>query len=378
MNIARPVLDANGTVIDIQKDIYLPGNIIFSDSKSLQTFDGTDVSILIDSNITVGRFCQFSSQVVFISGNVLMKLERLTNKVTWFSGKRDFKYIDTTYDSTDWKATHAVDVNWVDGSPDVGVFYQPVGIIVDIKNRNQLIITDSKNNAIRTVDKLTGFISTLYKNTTVARWAESGYRQNPHDDYNSDYYQKVYAMRYWYPQAIIQDSGGDFLISASDIRYKPHTGRGDGPRWEGGRIQQLYKLAYDRSFKTRRSRLQLLEDSFGAVPSGLSISPGIMLYLLNDTLTLYNFETSQVITTLCSGGYQLQSSGFLTRCVLTDAQSLAVDNGTVLIGQQNRIVKVQLWEGKDNEFLQMLDKLFGQVTYYPVSDAVYLIWNSCF
>ena len=133
----------------MELDRYRPGFIVYIDKHALMTSDGTTTH-LIAGNFTqrgyregVGAdarfnfmtgFVQISEKLVVVadSNNHCMRLiDRTTNKTSLFSGQCQSE-------------------GYEDGRP--GQFRYPRSVVMDQRDKNQLLITDSRNKAVRTVD----------------------------------------------------------------------------------------------------------------------------------------------------------------------------------------------------------------------------------
>ena len=175
----------------MELDLYQPGNIIYTDKYSLKTTDGVTAAIIAghptqggykDAN---GENARFQSITGFIGitakiliavdcyNDCLRRIRRDTGLTTTFSG------VCTSYGYQDGKQVK---------------FKYPYSIIRDNQNRNQLLVTDWYNNAIRTVAVSDGSVGTLTKSNTL--WRPRSLIQNTAGDIFVTTYRAVFRIRY--------------------------------------------------------------------------------------------------------------------------------------------------------------------------------------
>ena len=144
----------------MESDLYIPGNVIYTDRYSIKTSNDTGSQIIAGSTTHSGYqegtgsaarfnyiygFTQISSTQIVVSdtSNVCLRLvDRVSGRTLQFSGQ-------------------CRKGGYQDGSP--ALFSDPRSIIKDVKKPDQLIVADSSNNALRSVNLKARVVSTLVK-----------------------------------------------------------------------------------------------------------------------------------------------------------------------------------------------------------------------
>ena len=147
-------------------DSYQPGNIIYTDHHSLKTTHGVTAAIIAghptengykDADRENSRFTMITGFIgitakILIAvdrhNHCLRRIHRATGLTTTFSG------VCTSPGYRDGKQ---------------GKFHNPISIFRDNQSRNQLLVTDVYNKAIRTVSVSDGSVGTLMKSNIVKR-----------------------------------------------------------------------------------------------------------------------------------------------------------------------------------------------------------------
>ena len=148
----------------MELDRYRPGFIVYIDKHTLKTYDGTTTHLIAGSSTQTGYregvgadarfnfmtgFVQISEKLVVVadSNNHCMRLiDRTTNKTSLFSGQCQSE-------------------GYEDGRP--GQFRYPRSVVMDQRDKNQLLITDSGNAAVRTVDVKSQVVGTFVKSDSL-------------------------------------------------------------------------------------------------------------------------------------------------------------------------------------------------------------------
>ena len=141
--------ESEGYVWHVEEDLFVPGNIIFSDIYALKTTDGVKASVIVGHSQFLGfrnghgatarfghirSFIQLSAieAVLLDTGNrCLRRVDRRTNVTTTYAGecgKRGYR------DGVD------------------ALFYNPLSLTWDSKNSSQLILSENINASLRTVE----------------------------------------------------------------------------------------------------------------------------------------------------------------------------------------------------------------------------------
>ena len=147
-------------------DSYQPGNIIYTDRHSLKTTDGVTTAIIAghptqwgykDADGKNSRFGLITG-FIGITAKVLIAVDHWNHCLRRIH--RDTG-ISTTFSGM------CTSSGYQDGTQ--GKFHNPISIFRDNQNRNQLLVTDEYNKAIRTVSVSDGSVGTLMKSNIVKR-----------------------------------------------------------------------------------------------------------------------------------------------------------------------------------------------------------------
>ena len=144
----------------MELDWYRPGFIVYTDKHALMTYDGTTYHLIAGKSTQTGYkegvgadarfyditgFTQISEKLVVVADhwNYCMRLiDRSTNKTSVFSGQCESGGNQ-------------------DGRP--GRFHYPHSVVIDQRDKNQLLITDYYNAAVRTVDVKSQAVGTFVR-----------------------------------------------------------------------------------------------------------------------------------------------------------------------------------------------------------------------
>ena len=136
-------------VYHMELDRYRPGFIVYTHKYTLMTSDGTTTYLIAGNSAQGGYregvgadarfyritgFAQITEKLVVVAdvnNHCMRRIDRATNKTSVFSGKCKSQ-------------------GYQDGRP--GQFFYPWSVVMDKRDKNQLLITDSRNKAVRTVD----------------------------------------------------------------------------------------------------------------------------------------------------------------------------------------------------------------------------------
>ena len=183
----------------MELDKYRPGFIVYTDKHALMTSDGTTTHLIAGSPnqrgyregvgaearfYDIAGFAQISEKLVVVADhyNHCMRLiDRTTNNTSVLSGQ-----------SNHW--------GYEDGRP--GQFYHPWSVVMDQRDKNQLLITDYWNSAVRTVDVKSRVVGTFVKSDSlyyirgITQEEKSGdlYVTVPHAVYRITYIQRTVSL----------------------------------------------------------------------------------------------------------------------------------------------------------------------------------------
>lgn len=269
--------------------------LLYSDGNSLKSGNSTIVGKAIPVGYVEGlgevaRFCRISSFVQLSATNVLVV--DLCNHCLRFVDRN-------SRNTTRFAGTCTV---WGFGSgADSARFASPHTIIVDGKNTDQYIVSDTNNNALRTVDSQSGLVLTKVQDTA----------------------QMVK------PTGLVQElTSGDIYITTDfavvKYSYKEKT---------------ISSVA--GSVKSGFADGLLEEAQFNRIFSITFLSPHELIVsgYDNNRLRILNLQTNTT-RSICSGEAG-HDDGTLTTCKLLIPQALLVVNSTLYIGQSQRIRAIQ-------------------------------------
>ena len=266
----------------MEMDQIRPGYIIFTNWCALMTSDGTTTHVLA-GNLThqgyregiggearfdkITEFAQISKKRVVLADyhdDCLRLIDRTSHSTSVFSGRcQSPRY-------RDW-------------------FRNPWSVVLDKKDKNQLLVADNKKGAVRTVDVTSQAVGTFVKSASLTY-----IRPMTQDEKSGDLYVNAYhaIYRIKYTQRTVS------LISG-----------GAGP-----------KYGY---------RDSMLLDSLFSWPYDLTlINPSTLLVADGDRFRLVNMNSDKVTTLNVSNS-------------LYSADSLLLTNNTLFVGQRKKIIKYE-------------------------------------
>ena len=149
----------------MELDRYRPGFIVYTDKHALMTSDGTTTHLIAGNSTQegyregvgaearfydIGGFTQILDKLVVVadSSNHCMRLiDRTTNNTSLLSGQCGESY------------------GYENGRP--GRLNRPWSVVIDQRNKSQLLITESWNAAVRTVDVKSQVVGTFKKHDSL-------------------------------------------------------------------------------------------------------------------------------------------------------------------------------------------------------------------
>ena len=281
---------------DIAEDEFIPGNLLFADSRSLKTTDGTTTSHIagaisksygyIDGVGANARFfliismIQLSISYVIVAdyhNHCLRSVDRTTNLTSTYSGN----------------CTNRGDRDGVDA-----LFTRPRSIILDLMNSQQLIISEYHSGSLKTVNIVRKHVSTMYRSSYSLR----NLLQDPSTG-------NIYVA-FEQGLGLYDYQGNTFSI----ITGSRTTG------FEDGEFSQL-RFFYPQGLVFLSRSTLLVVDHF------------------NDRLRVLDLTTN-TSSSICSG-VRGHSDGDLSSCQLDRPWSLLKVNDTVYVGQSRDIRSIQ-------------------------------------
>ena len=291
----------DSVVYHIEPDQYVPGNILFSDSHSLKTTDGTTTSLIAGSSSSgysmssgssarfrdITGFHQVTSTRVFLvdTGNHCMRMLDRTSNASYVS-----------------YAGRCCTRSYADGTSSAR-FYYPRSAIADKKASGRLLVTDRNYHAIRHVYTSPSSGSYHYV-TTFFRSSSS-----------------------IYPRGITQESSSGDLFITSDGNYN------------------IYRLSYTSKTLTLVSGISSsgfhdgypCQTRFHNPYDLLLLGPHTLLIadVSNNRLRLLDLISFMTIS-LCSGA-ATTTDGNLTACTIRSPYSVTAIHDSLFIGQYQAI-----------------------------------------
>ena len=272
----------------LEVDPWRPRHVIYTDRNSLKTSDGTNARLIAGSTTQhgyaegiggtarfndVGGFVQKNANQIIVSdySNFCMrKIYRLKGGATrTLSGQCGTR-------------------GYMDGKP--GLFTNPWAVVKDKLNQNQLLVTDRRSSAVRTVNADTGQLGTFVKS------------------------RKLYKLEY-----LTQDSAGNLYVTA---------------------FQDIYRISYQESNVSLLSG-SLAESGFrdGTLRQSLFEGPTDLRFIGNGSLLVSDVSNGRIrhldllsdrVTTLdmCQG-------------CLKSPQSLLFTTDSLYVSNYNKIFRFQ-------------------------------------
>lgn len=294
------------SVFNMEPDISLQGNILFSHKLLLKTTDGQSTKVVADftslqsskkcsiPNPTITGTLQLSQDEIVVSfycDHCLRLFNRVTNKTTTFAGQ-------------------CYKEGYVDGSSNAK-FSHPSKILRDVKSPASLLVLDESNQALRQVDMLgvsPHKVTTLIKSSKMTQPSRMAQDETTGDVFitsRNRVYRFVYASKV-------------LLLVAGTTNWK-HI---DGP----------FSAA---SFQSPRDILL--------------IDGGRKLLIAGDhshSLRILDLITNR--TSSFCGPNKGHANGNLLECSLTNPYSLLIMNDTLYVGEVGKIRKIQGMLTHDN------------------------------
>jgi len=140
-------LGTSSGVLHMERDLYKrDGSILYSNREHLYTTDGKTTSVLTKiASTDISGFKQLNSTHVVLvakSRYCLKMLNREDNRLRDMAGTCDSR-------------------GYADGKVGTGMLLQPQSVEIDIRNPGKLLVTDSSNNSLRSVDIDSGELGSL-------------------------------------------------------------------------------------------------------------------------------------------------------------------------------------------------------------------------
>ena len=165
-------IETDSYVYHMEPDLFIKGNILYTDYCALKTTDGVTSTTIAGHSIT----CYYHLAV-----GLLARFQDLTGfrqispseVVVAYHNQHCLKLIDRATLQVSLYAGYCGGYGYVTGTS-AARFYYPHSIISDIKRPGMLLVTDSANNAVRHVNTLSSsaphLVSNFYQQTSDLDW----------------------------------------------------------------------------------------------------------------------------------------------------------------------------------------------------------------
>lgn len=294
-------------VFHLEADDMIRGNILFSDGSSLKTTDGRTTTTISGTANRNGYDDWGGPQPVrfnLITGFAQQGKKRYVIVVD--NGNHCLRLIDRKTQQVSQLAGACQQAGFVDGKN--ARFNLPWGVTRDsLRAKRYLIVTDTKNNAIREVNKNNGEVTTLF----AARGGGGQMRE---------------------PTGISQNPvTGDFYLTSQHAVYRYRYGDAQPIRLSGSDKEWGFM---DGSDWTRKSFFNAPSDVLSLAGNKLVVADQY-----NSKLRVID-EKAGGVTSICSGDSGSRN-GNIKSCQLVKPYSLLAMTGYLYVGEHRRIRKVQ-------------------------------------
>ena len=155
-------------VYHIAEDEFVPGNLLFADQHALETTDGTTTSLIAGSSISAGYLEDVGSNARF---NEILSFIQLSRTLIVLADIDNycFRNIDRTTNQTSTYSGNCTNRGDRDGVD--ALFDGPASIILDVKNKTQLLIADFTLGSLKKMILASKHVSTIYKDSSYRLFA---------------------------------------------------------------------------------------------------------------------------------------------------------------------------------------------------------------
>mgnify|MGYP001803281123 CR=1 FL=1 len=193
-------------VFHMESDRYRPGYITYSDQNALMTKEGTKTHLLA-GNTTQGGYKEgvgAEARFGLITGFARISEKRV---VVADHYNHCVRQINRDSNTTSIFGGQCKSIGYQDGLP--GLFNYPRSVVVDQRDKSQLLITDNCNKAVRTVHVMSQAVGTFVKSDSL-----SGIKGITQEEKSGDLYVTAYnaVYRITYTQrtaSLLSGSPGD-------------------------------------------------------------------------------------------------------------------------------------------------------------------------
>lgn len=288
------LLNTSGIVYVIKEDLFLQGNLIIASGHSLQTTDGNTTTLIAGSPADrdyvegVGDTARFDhiKGIIHLTNDIVLVVDSLNDCL---------RAVNRNTSETSVYLGDCTNNGYRDG--DNPLFWNPAGLIRDVKNTTTLFTICSITDVLRSIDTTTNTTQTLIASSELAFANDLTQNQESGDIYITTWHS---VIRY--------DYNGSFLttISGSDT---------------SGYTDNVLSLATYSN------------------PQGIVIFGVDMLLVAdkdNNVIRVLHLQTNSTTWSICSGvsGY---TDSNITSCQLASPSAMLVLDGKIYIGQDSRI-----------------------------------------
>ena len=156
------IISTSNYVFHMEFDRFRPGFIVYTDKHALMTSDGTTTHLIAGSSTQWGGYREGVGADARFYG--IIGFAQVSEKRVVVADTRNhcMRLIDrTTHNTSVFSGQCHTRGGYQDGRP--GEFYRPYYVLIDRRDKNQLLITDHGNAAVRTVDVMSRAVGTFAK-----------------------------------------------------------------------------------------------------------------------------------------------------------------------------------------------------------------------
>ena len=147
----------------IAEDEYVPGNLLFVERHTIKTTDGTTTSLIAGSSTSYGYLEDVGANARFDDILSFVQLSKARVILT-DSDNHCLRSVDRTTSGTSTYAGNCTLRGQRDGID--ALLTYPHSIIVDLLNSTQLFITDYSQGSLKTINTVSKHVLTIYRDTS--------------------------------------------------------------------------------------------------------------------------------------------------------------------------------------------------------------------
>lgn len=289
-------IETDDFVNHMEMDLFVPGNLIFSDGWSLKTTDGTITKLIVGAPTSHGYSEAFGNTVRFSHITGFLQLDNESVLVI-DSANHCVRHVDRRSRYSKSFAGICTRAGYGDGR--LAQFHYPWKIIADKKKPQNVLITDPHNHALRHLDISSRVVSTFFT----------------HQDFS--------------PCGIIQssDGSGDLYMTSGSAVYKLSYSH-----------RTLTSLASSTSYRVYNEQ-SYIDPGTSYLQEMVLIGSGSKLVISGDhKLRVLDLQMNWTYS-VCTGVDGVHD-GTIKECMLAYPHALMVDGASLFIGEFRKIRRI--------------------------------------